>query len=728
MNFFEEDQYPSLSEEYWLDRGDTLRGIEFYLEAIMSYEEAIRINQDLFEAWHGRGNALCDVICYKEAIVSYEKVIELAGDQAAGWIGKGNALYYSNQYEEAIICFDNALQLSHNDCWQAWVGRSNALSALNRHREAISSLSDGIQALSPTNADYQYACGFLCRRKGAIQYEGGIQQLNPFPDWINARESYLSALTYLSVDKFPEEHLNLLKELLGTYTAFFGLLEVEQLLDDATAKLENLLQNSKLKTGRKITLKRKFSQFSALQVYSLVRRNKTQALDLAEKHKNRCLGRLHNGWKPPEPNFAKMQSLLNSQTAAIYWHLSPAALTTFILKHNCQPQIFELSTDNTEKSHEADQNDYYTLIAKQIKRLEGWIRQWKTTYLAHRELIGGKVDNPSQWQLNMQDMLLDEELNLRQILEIDRICEEYLQDVDQIVLIPHRDLHLLPLHALFSDRFTITYLPSAQIGIDLQHRDSLVGDRILCVEAPTVTSNAKTQKALDSLPFAKREVEGISCFYESTKNTLISGQSASKDTILASLNTVHDCFHFTGHGFHDMNEPLQSALAMSGNDRLTLENIFQLDLQNYSLICLSACETGITSSQDIIDEYIGLVSGFLSAGAAHVISTLWTVEDESSSLLMIQFHRYLRQALFPAQALSSAQKWLKKLTYQELGEWYKNLADELDIIEPGCSQSDNFKSLARDAHRKFKKGIVEPPYIHPYYWAGFIVTGKVPRG
>jgi CHAT domain-containing protein len=95
---------------------------------------------------------------------------------------------------------------------------------------------------------------------------------------------------------------------------------------------------------------------------------------------------------------------------------------------------------------------------------------------------------------------------------------------------------------------------------------------------------------------------------------------------------------------------------------------------------------------------------------------------------MIQFHRYLRQALFPAQALSSAQKWLKKLTYQELGEWYKNLADELDIIEPGCSQSDNFKSLARDAHRKFKKGIVEPPYIHPYYWAGFIVTGKVPRG
>jgi tetratricopeptide (TPR) repeat protein len=550
----------SLSEEYWLDRGDTLRGIKFYLEAIMSYEEAIRINQSLLEAWQGRGNAFCALNRYEEAIASYDRVIALMESHTAGWVGKGNALYYLNKPEEAIIYFNNALQVSQNNCWQAWVGRGNALGNLNRYEEAVANFAEGIQTLLPTDVDYQYACGFLCRRKGAIQYESGIKQSDPFPDWVEARTSYLNALKYLSVDKFPEEHLNLFKEILNTHTGFLGMLEVEQLLDEATAKLENLLRNPKLKIGQKITLKRKFAQFSALQVYRLVEQNKTQALNLAEKHKNRCLGRLRNRWKITEQlDYDQIKTLLNSHTAVVYWHLCPSALTTFVLKHNFQPQILGFSIDNIKEPSKVEQDDNYTPIAEQLKHFEYWMLQWKKAYLDHRKSIVTKTGESSQWKLNMQSMLFDEELSLRQILEIDRLCEEYLQDVDQIVLIPHRDLHLLPLHALFPDRFTITYLPSAQIGLDLQHRDSLVGDRVLCVEDPTITSGVTNKKNLEPLPFAKREVEGILHFYESTNKTLISGQSASKSAISASLNTIHDCFHFTGHGFHDPEEPLQWA-------------------------------------------------------------------------------------------------------------------------------------------------------------------------
>jgi CHAT domain-containing protein len=54
-----------------------------------------------------------------------------------------------------------------------------------------------------------------------------------------------------------------------------------------------------------------------------------------------------------------------------------------------------------------------------------------------------------------------------------------------------------------------------------------------------------------------------------------------------------------------------------------------------------------------------------------------------------------------------------------------SLASELDTIDPGCIRAEDFGSLAR----KFQDNeLTTPPYEHPYHWAGFTVTGKVPGG
>lgn len=71
-------------------------------------------------------------------------------------------------------------------------------------------------------------------------------------------------------------------------------------------------------------------------------------------------------------------------------------------------------------------------------------------------------------------------------------------------------------------------------------------------------------------------------------------------------------------------------------------------MSKYELICLSACETGITSTYSLVDEYVGLVSGFLAKGATYVLSTLWTVDERSSALLMIQFYQLMQQGKTPA--------------------------------------------------------------------------------
>jgi CHAT domain-containing protein len=158
-----------------------------------------------------------------------------------------------------------------------------------------------------------------------------------------------------------------------------------------------------------------------------------------------------------------------------------------------------------------------------------------------------------------------------------------------------------------------------------------------------------------------------------------------------------------------------------------LKEIFALELHPYNLVCLSACETGITSTQDILDEYIGLVSGFLSAGVAHVISTLWTVDEISSSLLMIQFHQLLKQSLPPAKALSKVQQWLRDLTYEKLIEWYQTQADRLAKIDPDSGTLEILQMAIKMAQKKAKNlGLDHLPYAHPFHWAGFTITGKVP--
>ena len=147
-------------------------------------------------------------------------------------------------------------------------------------------------------------------------------------------------------------------------------------------------------------------------------------------------------------------------------------------------------------------------------------------------------------------------------------------------------------------------------------------------------------------------------------------------------------------------------------------------MSKYELICLSACETGITSTYSLIDEYVGLASGFLAKGATYVLSTLWTVDERSTALLMIQFYQLIEQDNTPTIALKQAKKWLRQLTYKQLAEWYSNLSDKLHDSQCQEYLKTEVFMIKND---RTKMTSIEQIYAHPYYWAGFILTGKVPN-
>jgi CHAT domain-containing protein len=113
-------------------------------------------------------------------------------------------------------------------------------------------------------------------------------------------------------------------------------------------------------------------------------------------------------------------------------------------------------------------------------------------------------------------------------------------------------------------------------------------------------------------------------------------------------------------------------------DRLYNYEINSLMLSS-PMVVLSSCETGGGQLQGG-EGIMSLSRSFLLAGAASVIHTLWPVEDVKARQIMVDFYRELKRGKSKGQALSTAKK----------------------------------SYLAHSP----------PSYTHPYYWAGFQVTGN----
>ncbi|BAY57927.1 tetratricopeptide repeat domain protein [Leptolyngbya boryana NIES-2135] len=695
----------------WTGRGNVLYDLGQYRESISSYERSIALKPDYCNPWNGRGNALRELGLYQEAMRSYKQAIALKSDYYYSWNGRGNVFYSLKDYGEAITCYDQAIAYSQGQFWQAWDNRGLAILELQGDDKlALTVWDEGIQAILPDSSAYPYGIAMLHRRKAKTLYNSSQNQPSPFQNWLRARENYQKAIDLLPLLDYPKLHLELWQDFLKICQQLGDQRTIQAALQEASAKLQRLLDDPDRSLGEKISLERRFESFKQIQIDSLAQQDPIAAIELAETCKNRCLWRLREDWKASTPNtsYTEIQSLLNETTAAIYWHRSPAAITTFILHHNQPPKILPLTSPKTSSLKPGQQP--YPAAAHQLAQFEAWLQQWTALYQNYN-YENGKTD---PWRQNMELLLFNK---LRKILEINSLCKE-LQPIQTLILIPHRDLHLLPLQSLFPGKFRCTMLPSARLALDhlptspLPHSPTLTS-----IEDPPTHYTKRQSKTPKKMLYAELESTLISTFFST--HSLTSDQ-ATRTALQIHLTQPADFFHFTGHAYHNFDDPLDSALALAGTELLTLRDIFQLNLNPYRLVCLSACETGLTRQRDLTDEYVGLVAGFLKAGVNFVISTLWIVDEISSALFMIRLYENLRRSLSPIDAFREAQTWLKS-DYATLIPWYNALSDRLP------NHSGHAETLKDAAHLALKdaaiKGMSHRPFEHPYHWAGFMLTG-----
>jgi CHAT domain-containing protein len=161
------------------------------------------------------------------------------------------------------------------------------------------------------------------------------------------------------------------------------------------------------------------------------------------------------------------------------------------------------------------------------------------------------------------------------------------------------------------------------------------------------------------LESARMEVDSLLRFYP--HNVLLGGDSATRDTFVASAQTA-SVIHYAGHAVFNDARPERSYLVLAGADtagQLTAEAVRGLRLGGVRLVVLSACRT-LRAREGRSGGFAGLSGALLSAEAGGVVGSLWQVSDELTAPLMKEFHaRYQTPGNpgfgNPARALRDAQ-------------------------------------------------------------------------
>lgn len=237
--------------------------------------------------------------------------------------------------------------------------------------------------------------------------------------------------------------------------------------------------------------------------------------------------------------------------------------------------------------------------------------------------------------------------------------------------------------------YSISYAHSASLLFQYIYSGPNKSKKSVLALAPSYRENANDEyKSLKStfrdemrpLKWNAPEIREIGKYF---KGSYLTGEQATE----ANFKDVAGNFsilHLAMHAFVDDENPMQSKLVFFQNNdsiedgMLHTHELFNMDL-SAEMVVLSACNTGLGKTEKG-EGIMSLGRAFSYAGCPSVMTSHWSVDDESTSQLMASFYKYLAEGQTKDKSLRQA---------------------KLDFLQ----NTNGLKT-------------------HPYYWGGFVVLGE----
>ena len=274
-------------------------------------------------------------------------------------------------------------------------------------------------------------------------------------------------------------------------------------------------------------------------------------------------------------------------------------------------------------------------------------------------------------------------LNFKSHELYNKIIAPYLEDgnKENLIILPDGLLNYIPFSALVSNKdeakyliedYSISYANSATLLLQLQSKKE--NNNQILAFAPTFENTN-----LLALPNNKKEANQVLTHF---KGKAFESTAANLDHF-NTFSSNYSILHLATHAIFNDATPENSYLVFAKNDTnnnvLYVRDLYNLKL-NADLVTLSACESGIGN----LNRGEGLMSiarGFYFSGANSIASTLWKINDASTTKLMDNF--------------------------------YSNL-----------SKNDTKNAALQKAQLQFIDANKENALSHPYYWSGFVISGN----